>query len=74
MQPLDEAVWAIQNRLDSFLQEAIAEFKAAQASGSAQLIEDANHKRSTMGGALQRFDSDPEGFGHYFKHNKRVFE
>lgn len=74
VQPLDEAVWAIQNRLDSFLQETIAELKAAQASGSIQLVEDAKRKRSAMGRALQRFDSDPEGFGHYFARNKQVFE
>lgn len=74
VQPLDEAIWALQNRLDSYLQHAIRRLETAQADGNPWAIEEASHLRSTMGRALLSFDSDPEGLGNYFKVHREAFE
>jgi hypothetical protein len=74
VQPLDEAIWALQNRLDCFLQEAVRQLEAARADGNLLLFDEANRARSTMGRALLSFDSDPDGLGRYFKLHKKAFE
>lgn len=74
VQPLDEAIWALQNRLDCFLQEAVRQLEAARADGNPLLIDRAERARSTMGRALLSFDSDPDGLGRYFKLHKKAFE
>ena len=74
VQPLDEAIWALQNRLDCFLQEAVRQLEAAWADGNPLLIDGAERARSTMGRALLSFDSDPDGLGRYFKLHKKAFE
>ncbi|MGH8080480.1 MAG: hypothetical protein ACREP7_07895 [Lysobacter sp.] len=74
VQPLDEAIWALQNRLDRFLQQAVRQFEAARADGNLLQMDEAERARSTMGRALLSFDSDPEGLGRYFKLHKKAFE
>lgn len=74
VQPLDEAIWALQNRLDYFLQDAVRQLEAARADRNPGLFDAAERARSTMGRALLSFDSDPDGLGRYFKRHRKAFE
>lgn len=47
----DQAIWALEGRMDSFHSEAQEEIKAAEASGDANAIESAKKKRSAIGTA-----------------------
>lgn len=74
VQPLDEAIWALQNRLDRFLQEAVRQIDAARDEENPWLLDQAKQTRAVMGRALLSFDSDPEGLGRYFELHRKAFE
>jgi hypothetical protein len=48
LMPFDEAIWALEGRLDTFISEARAELKAAEATGDMQAIERAEAKERLM--------------------------
>lgn len=77
LQPLDEAIWALKNRIEAFIQEATEELNIAEASGDVAEIERAKEKRELMFSAY----SNNGGMGgalvelwQYFEKNKEVFE
>jgi hypothetical protein len=48
LMPFDEAIWALEGRLETFIHEASAELKAAEATGDAQAIARAELKERLM--------------------------
>lgn len=53
--PFERAIWLLEGRLETFIAEARAELKAAEASGDAEAIQQAKVKRSVMGTARANF-------------------
>jgi hypothetical protein len=48
LMPFDEAIWALEGRLETFIHEASEELKAAEATGDVQLIARAEAKERLM--------------------------
>ncbi|MBP0579408.1 hypothetical protein J8I29_08830 [Labrys sp. LIt4] len=74
LQPFDEAVWALKNRLGVFLAESADELDAATTSGDFRVIKQAKDKKATIGRALLCFDRDLDDLWSYFEENKRAYE
>lgn len=75
LMPFDQAIWALEGRLESFIREAKADLEAAQTNGDAQAIEFAKAKedlmfraRSSNGGMRGLHD-----LWDYFEKNKDAF-
>lgn len=77
-QPFDEAVWALQNRLDAFIKEALNEQAAAEAGGDPHEIERAKAKVDLMFLAYSRNiglgGRSLQDLWEYFQKNKEAFE
>ncbi|WP_394537603.1 hypothetical protein PRJ39_15930 [Lysobacter enzymogenes] len=78
LQPFDDALWALESRLDAFVQDARDELRDAEASGDASAIEKAAVKRRAMslarsknGGMRVELMDD---LWNYFERNKEAFE
>ena len=48
VEPFDRAIWVLESRLETFIDEARTELQAAQASGDAEAIEQAEAKERLM--------------------------
>lgn len=75
LMPFDEAIWALEGRLETFISEARNELQAAEASGDAEAIERAKAKELLMGRASSkgRWLGD-EDLWQYFQTHKDAFE
>jgi hypothetical protein len=72
LMPFDEAIWALEGRLETFMSEASTELQAAEASGDAQAIAKAKEKEFAMGVALSNmWMPDLQA---YFEIHKEAFE
>ena len=75
--PFDEATWALEGRLESFINEAREELAIAEASGDTTTLERAKVKLDLMFDARSRnFGGlhDLEELWNYFQINKEAFE
>jgi hypothetical protein len=78
LQPFDDALWALQDVLSGFIDEALSELEAAEAKGDAAEIAKADAKRDLMMFARSanggmRVSSMDDLWG-YFQTNKEAFE
>ena len=75
IQPFDEAVWALENRLDALLIAAQDDLASAEASGDPVMIGKAREREALISRARPKFlwISD-EGLWNYFQENKEAFE
>lgn len=78
LQPFDEALWALQGRLETFFLEAEDELKVAEAGGSPLEIEAAADKSCLMSRACSRNGGMRIGrmddLWNFFEENKQAFE
>ncbi|RMH93450.1 hypothetical protein EBB59_05990 [Lysobacter pythonis] len=74
--PFDRAIWLLEGRLETFIQEAREELQAAEASGDAVAIARAEEKISLMRRAHSSNGGmrDLHALRMYFDANKRAFE
>lgn len=73
LMPFDQAIWLLEGRLETFMSEARAEVKAAEANGDAQAVARAKEKRSVMGSARLDMGNLDELWG-YFETHKEAFQ
>jgi hypothetical protein len=73
--PFDEAIWALEGRLETFVAEAREELSAAEESADASEIERAKAKELLMlqASSKGRWIGD-DGLWNYFQENKEAFE
>ncbi|RMH93232.1 hypothetical protein EBB59_06570 [Lysobacter pythonis] len=73
--PFNRAIWKLEGRLETFISEARAELKAAEASGDPVAIERAKAKELLMGRASSkgRWIGDDD-LWRYFQPNQGAFE
>ena len=71
----EQAIWALEGALDTFIDEARTELHAAEASGDAEAIARAEAKNLLMGRARSkgRWIAD-DALWEYFQANKEAFE
>jgi hypothetical protein len=74
LMPFDEAIWALEGRLGTFIDEAREELKAAEASGDPLAVERAKAKQLLMGRARHRGTVGMHDLYDYFQVNKGAFE
>lgn len=72
LMPFDEAIWALEGRLETFISEARNELQAAVANGDAEAIERAKAKELLMLHA--RVLPSLHDLREYFEENKEKFE
>ena len=74
----EQAIWALEGRLETFYSEARAELQAAEASGDVAAIELAKAKKLLMGHARSKSTGggmlDLDGLWNYFEANKEAFD
>lgn len=73
--PFDRAIWVLESRLGTFVDEARSELQTAEASGDAEAIARAKAKDLLMGRARSkgRWIAD-DALCEYFQTNKEAFE
>lgn len=70
LMPFDQAIWALEGRLETFIREANAEYEALQASGDAKAIARAEQKRRLMSQASWKHVwLTDEALWNYFQQN-----
>lgn len=75
LMPFDQAIWALEGRLETFIREAKTELKSAQNSGDAEAIAQAEAKESLMFRARSGNGGmkDLHDLWGYFEKNKDAF-
>ncbi|MDR1075494.1 MAG: hypothetical protein LBL59_04105 [Xanthomonadaceae bacterium] len=71
--PFEVAIWALEDELGSFIDEAREELHAAEASGDAVAIERAKAKKFLMGCARLQGIHDVDDLWSYFQANSGAF-
>jgi len=67
--PFDQAIWALEGRLETFFREAQSELKAAQEEGRPEKITQANEKVRLMSRASSKYTwITDEALWEYFRH------
>lgn len=78
LMPFDEAIWALEGRLETFIHEARDELQAAEASGDPAAIERAKEKQLLVGRASSKSAGggmvDLSDLRGYFDANRGAFE
>lgn len=78
LQPYDEALWALEDALSAFIQEAVSELRAAEKKGDAREIELAKEKEHLMflarSGNVGLGGRSLQGLWTWFEENKGAFE
>ncbi|RMH89109.1 hypothetical protein EBB59_10935 [Lysobacter pythonis] len=71
--PFDRAIWLLEGRLETFIQEAREELQAAEASGDPVAIERAKAKDFVMGSTRMNMGGMPDLWD-YLEAQKEAFE